>query len=101
MAKRNIMPEDEFFDIIDEHMEHLQKCYKLSAEIKPVLELSLPFNKIFAFSYSEYSKCLNARSWKILKQQYSDALKNNEMVVFVKHYEKKTVKSAAFPISEI
>lgn len=95
---RNIMSNEEFFNIIDNHMEHLQNFYNVFAEKKPVMELSLPSQKIYAYPYSDYLNALNPRSQKILKDQYSKAIKNNEMVVFVVDKEKETVKSSTFPI---
>ena len=92
---------DDFFDIIDEYMWHIQLFYKKFADKKPVMEVSLPYGKIYAYPYTEYLKTLSERSQKMLEKEYKEAIKNNKMVVFVRDNEEKVLKSHSFTIEEI
>ena len=92
---------DDFFDIIDEYMVHIQLFYKKFADKKPVMEVSLPSGKIYAYPYTEYLKTLSERSQKMLENEYKEAIKNNKMVVFVKDNEEKVLRSHSFTIEEI
>ncbi len=92
---------DDFFDVIDGYMGHIQWFYKKFEDKNPVMELSLPSGKIYAYPYSEYLKTLSERSQEMLKKEYNEAIKNKEMVVFVRDNEEKVLKSRAFPIEEI
>lgn len=92
---------EDFFNIIDEYMPHIQLFYSQFADKKPVMELSLPSEKIYAYPYTEYMKMLGKRSQEILKKEYQDAIKSNKMVVFIRDNEAKVMKSASFSIQEI
>lgn len=92
---------DDFFDIIDEYMGRIQWFYNKFADKKPVMELSLPSFKIYAYPYTEYLKTLSERSQKMLKKQYEKGITTNEMVVFVRDNEEKVLKSYSFPIEEM
>jgi len=88
----------EFFDIIEEHMGYIQMLYDKFADKRPVMELSMPKGRICAYPYSEYMKDLSPRSQKILRKEYREAVKTNRMVVFVRDHTDRTMKSASFPI---
>ena len=92
---------EDFFKIVDEYMGHIQWFYHKFADKKPVMELSLPSRKIYAYPFREYLKGLSEKSQNILKEQYDEAIKSNKMVVFVRDNEKNMLKSASFPIEEI
>ena len=91
----------DFYTIVDNYMGHIQLFYKKFKDKKPVMELSLPSHKIYAYPYSEYLKMLNESSQKMLTKEYNEAIKNNKMVVFVRDNEEKVLKSSSFPIEEL
>lgn len=92
---------DEFFAILDQYMAHLQIFYKRHAAKKPIMELSLPSRKIYAYPSAEYIKTLSSRSQKLLKKEYRAAIRRNRMVVFVRDDEERVLKSISIPIEEI
>ncbi len=75
--------------------------YRKYEDKNPVMELSLPSHKIYAYPYSEYLKALSKKDQKILKKEYNEAIRNNKMVVFVRDEEEKVLKSSLFPIEDI
>ena len=91
----------DFYTIIDAYMGHIQLFYKKFKDKKPVMELSLPSYKIYAYPYSEYLQMLSKRSQEMLKKEYNEAIKNNKMVVFVRDNEERVLKSSSFPIEEL
>ncbi|HEC97868.1 MAG TPA: hypothetical protein ENI58_06915 [Nitrospirae bacterium] len=92
---------DDFYNIINQYMGHIQLFYRKYEDKNPVMELSLPSHKIYAYPYSEYLKKLGKKDQKILKKEYNEASKNNKMVVFVRDEEEKVLKSSLFPIEDI
>jgi hypothetical protein len=92
---------EDFYKVIDENMEHIQFFYREFEDKKPVMELSLPSHRIYAYPYSEYLKTLSERSKKMLKKEYGEAIKNNKMVIFVRDNVESVLKSYAFPIEDV
>jgi len=91
---------DEFFAVLDESMDALQMVYREFQDKKPVMEIRLPEQRLYACPYKEYLKTLTPRDQRMLRQLYRAALKKNCMVVFVKDDERRTLNSTAVPISE-
>jgi hypothetical protein len=91
----------DFRDIVATYMGHIQLMYRRFADKKPVMELSLPSRKIYAYPYSEYLKTLSKRSQEFLKKEYRAAIAENRMIVFVRDNEARTLKSASYPIERI
>jgi hypothetical protein len=75
--------------------------YRRFADKKPVMELSLPSRKIYAYPCSEYLKTSSKRSQEFLKREYRAAIAENRMIVFVRDNEARTLKSASYPIERI
>jgi hypothetical protein len=92
---------EEFFAILDQYMGHIQIFYRRLADKKPVMELSLPSRKIYAYPYTEYLKTLSKRSQEMLRKDYRMAVKHNKMVVFVRDNKERVLKSCSIPIAEI
>jgi len=92
---------EDFFRILDQYIGHIQIFYKRYADKKPIMELSLPSCKIYAYPYADYLKTLSKKSQKILKEDYSKAINNNKMIVFVRDNNERVLKSCSVPIEEI
>jgi len=92
---------NEFFSVVSEHMGSIQILYHTFADKKPVMVVTLPDRRIYAYPYSDYLKSLSARSQKMLREEYREANKKNEMVVFVSDEDAMALKSASFPIEAI
>ena len=92
---------EDFFAIFEQYMGHIQMFYKRYANKKPIMELSLPSYKIYAYPYTKYLKTLSRRSQELLKKEYLSAIRDNKMVVFVRDNEERVLKSCSVPIEEI
>lgn len=82
-------------------MGPLQMLYHKFSDKKPVMQITLPDRRIYAYPYPEFLKTLSTRSQKLLRQEYRAASKNNKMVVFVRDEDEEVLKSSSFPIEEI
>lgn len=92
---------EDFFRVLNQYMGHIQIFYKRYAEKKPIMELSLPSLKIYAYPYEGYLKSLSKKSREILENEYHTAIKHNKMVVFVRDNKARVLKSCSVPIEEI
>ena len=92
---------EDFFEILDQYMGHIQIFYKRHSDNKPIMELSFPSCKIDAYPYAEYMKTLSNKSQEMLKKEYHTAIKHNKMVVFVRDNKERVLKSCSVPIEEI
>ena len=92
---------EDFLDILNQYIGTIQIFYKKYAEKKPIMELSLPSYKIYAYPYADYLKTLSKKSQEILKKEYHTAINNNEMVIFVRDNNERVLKSCSVPIEEI
>ncbi len=84
---------DQQRDYKEEHFNDIRSLYKQFKPERRIIFYDIEDGKYFAFPYKKYKKTLNKRSRIILKKQYEDARKNNQIVVFVSDSKLKTLKS--------
>lgn len=72
--------------------------YRRFADKKPVMLLELPSQRIYAYPYLEFKKTLSERSQKMLEKEYTEAVPNGKMVVFVKDNDRR--KMISFSVDE-
>ena len=92
---------EDFLNAIDVHMGSIQWVYKQYEDNKPVMVLDFPSNKLYAYPYEGWLEMLSERSQKALTKEYTKAVSNNQMLVFVRDNDAKTLKSRSLPIEEI
>jgi len=85
--------EDQLRDYKEEHFIDIRTLYKQFKPERRIILYDIEDGKLFAFSYKKYKKTLNKQSRKILRKQYEDAKRNNQIVVFVTDRKGKTMKS--------
>ena len=67
--------------------------YRKFADKKPVMLLELPSQKIYAYPYIEFKNTLSERSQRMLEKEYTEAVANNKVVVFVKDNDRRQMIS--------
>jgi hypothetical protein len=92
---------DDFLSTVDKYYWPLQVYYNDNKDNKPIMEISLPSDIIYAYPYTEYIKAINIKCVPKLEEEYSYASENNKMVVFVRDEDNGTLKSILVPIEEI
>ncbi len=90
------MPTEEnqiYFDKIDEIIDDVYKFYNMSTRKDLVMVYEMQEDKIYSYIYKEYLNSLNIRSQKMLKKQYSEAVKTGEIVLFIRDNLRSKLKS--------
>jgi len=85
--------EDQLREYKEEYFNDIRTLYKQFKPERRIILYDIEDGKLFVFPYKKYKKTLNKRSRIILKKQYEDAKKNNQIVVFVTDRKGKTMKS--------
>jgi len=75
---------DPYWDVIQQEWESILKWYLMFAEKKPVMLYDIQEKKVYAYPYREFWAELNTRSQLSLAEQYQKAVKNEQIVVFVR-----------------
>jgi len=85
--------------LLEEHLNDIRNLYNHFKPEMRIIFYDIEDGEMLAFPYKEYRKTLNKRSRTILKKQYEEAIKNNQIIVFASDSNKKSLKS--FAIDEI
>jgi hypothetical protein len=89
---------DEYLGYIEEQWPNILKLYKKFEDKKPVMFFDIQERKIYAYPYNDFKSNLSKRSKTMLEKQYSDALLDNKIVVFVKDSEKRKLISVSYAL---
>lgn len=89
---------DYLLDAAQEHRPHIVTLYRQLADKKPVMLLDLQEQRIYAYPYADFSKDLSEKSQRSLKDQYEKAVRENQMVIFVRDNQQKRLVSFSFDV---
>jgi len=89
---------NEYLGCVEEHWPNIVELYKKFEDKKPVMLFDIQEQKIYAYPYNDFKSLMNEKSQMMLENQYSDALLNNKMVVFVRDSEKRKLISASYAL---
>ena len=84
---------DPYLDMIDAQWHNILMMYKITPVKRPVMLFDVQAQKILVYAYKEFKASLNQRSQALLKEQYREAQRNNQMVLFVRDNAKQKFKS--------
>jgi hypothetical protein len=88
------MPEsDDLLDAALENWEHILRMYRLFEEKKPVMLYDIQEKRIYAYPYREFKAELSERSQASLQEQYEEAIRENQVVVFVRDNDRRKLVS--------
>ena len=83
---------------LEEHHNDIRTLFEQFKPERRIIFYDIEEGKLFAFEVEQFKKTLNEHSRNILKKQYRNAIKNNQIVVFVADSRNNTLKS--FSIDE-
>jgi len=83
---------------LEEHHNDIRTLFKQFKPERRIIFYDIEEGKLFAFEVEQFEKTLNEHSRNILKKQYKNAIKNNQIVIFVADSRNNTLKS--FSIDE-
>jgi len=89
-----------YIALVRESWDTVIRAYMDFQEKKPVILLDIQAAKVYAYPYHDFLADLSPRSQKLLKQQYEEAVKKGEVVVFVRDNENRKLVSCSFPVHD-
>lgn len=89
---------DYLLDAIHKQWCHILKMYRLFEKKKPIVLYDIQEERIYVYPYAEFRDEMNERSQKSLTEQYAKAIKENQIVVFVRDNDEKRLASYSMPL---
>jgi hypothetical protein len=90
--------DDPYWEIVMDLWEDILKCYQKHADQKPVMLYDIQENRIYTYAYPGFKNELMPKSRIHLAEQYQKAVKNNQIVVFVRDNENRELVSYSMDI---
>jgi hypothetical protein len=88
---------DHYLDLIYLHQDTIYRAYSDFADKQPIILLHLKDTKVYAYPVSDFKATLSPRSQKSLDREYSLAVKNGDIVVFVRDDDNRQLVSVSIP----
>lgn len=92
---------DKYFKAIKQHWNIICHGYLAYEGKRPVMLLDLTEGLIYAYPYKDFKAQLNEHSQASLIEQYSEALRENLFVIFVRDNEEKKFISYSMSLPEV
>jgi hypothetical protein len=89
---------DPYWEMVMDLWDEILKCYLKFADQKPVMLYDIQEKRIYTYAYPGFKNELMPKSQVHLEEQYQKALKNNQIVVFVRDNEKRELVSYSMDI---
>jgi hypothetical protein len=93
MKNEKEKPNDPYWDAVQEQWDNILTCYLMFADKKPIMLYDIQEQRIYTYPYQEFKADLSQKSQMSLTGQYQRAIKNNQIVVFVRDNEKEKLVS--------
>lgn len=90
---------DPYLDLVAEQWDYIVRLYVAFEHKRPVMLFDVQEKRIYAYPYAEFKADLSKRSQALLKKQYSEAIAEDKIVVFVRDNEKRKLLSCSLPKS--
>ena len=84
---------DPYFSRVQEYWDTILRAYTDFEQKKPVILVDVDEAKIYAYPYHDFKADLSPRSQAWLEQQYTAAVRDGKIVVFVRDYRKRKLVS--------
>jgi hypothetical protein len=88
---------DYLVEAAKEQWFNILKTYARFEEEKPVMLFDLQEQRIYAYPYEDFKRELSERSQVSLTEQYEEALRKDEVVIFVRDNVKRRLVSFSMP----
>lgn len=94
------MPDSDYLlAAAQEKLPHIMTLYKTFEEKKPVMLLDLQEQRIYAYPYADFTKELSKKSQRSMKEQYEKAVRENQVVIFVRDKEQRRLASFSLDVT--
>ena len=90
--------EDPYLEKVDEQWNTIIMAYEDFKDKKPIIEYDITHGKIYSHPAKEYIQTLSSRTKNHTQEQYEEATKKNQFMLFVKDFENRKLKSYIFDL---
>ena len=87
---------DAYLDIAYEQLDNIFMIYRRFEDKRPVMLYDIQEQRIYAYPYEDFKNEMAEKSQSILKEQYQEALKRNQIVVFIWDNDSRRLVSYSF-----
>ena len=88
---------DRYLRLAEKHWDDITMLYGVFEDKRPVMLFDVQDKRIYAYPYAGFMADLSERSQVLLKQQYSEAIAKDKIVVFVRDNKKRKLVSYCLP----
>ena len=94
------MPEDDYLlDAALENWPHILRMYRLFADRQPIMLYDIQEQRVYVYPFLEFMAEMSERSQRSLQEQYEEAGRDNQVVVFVRDNEKRRLVSFSLDLA--
>ncbi len=93
------MEDDPYSEMIDEQWDNITAMYELFEDKSPIIEFDVTNGKVFSYPADDYLETLSARTRTQAKQQYREATRNGQFMLFVKDSKNRKFRSYIFNVA--
>jgi len=90
--------EDPYIIKIDEQWDAIMMVYSNFKDKKPIIEYDITNEKIYSYPAKKYIQTLSSRTRDNTENQYNEATRKNQFLLFVKDFENRKLKSYIFDL---
>ncbi len=87
---------EQYLGYVEEQWPNILSLYKKFEDKKPVMLFDIQEQKIYAYPYNDFKSMMNKKSQTMLEEQYTEALLNNKVVIFIRDTEKRKLISTSY-----
>ena len=84
---------DYLYDTLSDYLEHVRVAYQQHEDKRPVMLFDIQEQRIYAYGYEGFKSELSAKSQASLAEQYEQAQRSGQMVVFVRDNDNRRLVS--------
>ena len=94
------MNDDPYLDMIDEQWDNIVMMYQMFKGKEQIIEYDVATQKIYSYPADDYIRSLSERTRGQTAQQFAEATKNNQFLLFVKDTKKQRLRSYILDLPE-
>ncbi len=94
------MSDDPYLDLIDEQWDNIVMMYQAFKDRDQIIEFDVSEEKIYSYPAGDYIQALSERTRSQTAQQFAEATKNNQFLLFVKDTPNQRLRSYILDLPE-
>jgi len=89
---------DPYSELIDGQWHNIVMMYEAFKDKKPIIEYDVIHDRVYSYPANEYIESLSQRTREQTKQQYKEAVRKNQFLLFVKDFKDQIFRSYIFSL---